>query len=261
MVEKKEINDLIVLGRAAPEPMNEDGRHTVCLGGYSEDHGFIRLYPTKMEMKQCTRWNVVSVPVEHDDSHDPRDESYKIQGSKKDWDKLHKKVEKTGRIEDKEERIKLINKLADDCPAKLNKQKKSLGIVDPEKILDVYLESQGDSPIQMDLVGKELKGKNDYPYKLYIKYRCENCVQKTPHDQHCIEWGMYRYWDKNDDYEGVIDALRVNDEEYKKYFFVGNLRHHPTSFIVISVLRFKKEEWMRKYGIEVGDQSSVDEWV
>jgi hypothetical protein len=47
------INDLIILGRACPEPL-KDGRVTVCLAGWSEEYGFIRLYPTRPNF-QCKR--------------------------------------------------------------------------------------------------------------------------------------------------------------------------------------------------------------
>jgi hypothetical protein len=238
----KVIDDLVVLGRAAPEPIS-DGRETVCLGGYSETEGWIRIYPTKRRMTELRRWNIVSVPVESDDSHDSRPESYKISGSREDWDNLHSKVKKEGRLE-KRERIKLADKLASDCPAALNNERVSLGMVNPDRILSTYLQAtEGPGP-QVDLEMNPRKGKDDYPYKLYIKYRCEGCVQKTPHDQHTIEWGVHKYWDKYEEYEGVIDALNLNNNDVKKYFFVGNLNNHRSAYIIISILRFKKEEML-----------------
>lgn len=125
MSSPQRIDDLVVLGRAAPEPI-ADGRHTVCLGGYSETVGYVRLYPTQKRMTQCRRWNVVSVPVEHAAPDDPRDESYKIQGSKADWDQLHTKIKKVGRLS-KPEQIQLVNRLANDCTGRLNKSHTSLG--------------------------------------------------------------------------------------------------------------------------------------
>lgn len=257
MGDMKRIDDLIVLGRAAPEPIS-DGRETVCLGGYSRTEGWVRLYPTQRKMSELSRWNVVSVPVESDDSHDNRDESYKIAGSKKDWNKLHEKVEKVGEL-NKSQQIELSVELATDCSAELKKKKQSLGLVDPKNIIDTYLKPTEGDTIQANLQGGLRKGKNEYDNKLYIKYRCEGCIQKGPHDQHTIEWGVYRYWDKNDTPKEVISALDLDDKSVKNFFFVGNLNNRRTAYIIISVLRFKKSE-MLEHGFSVDEQMTFGEF-
>jgi hypothetical protein len=253
MGEVETIDDLIVLGRAAPEPI-DDGRHTVCLGGYSKTHGYIRIYPTQRRMHECRRWNVVSVPVEKSEE-DTREESYKIEGSKQDWDELHKKIEKVGRL-DKHERIRLIHNLASDCRASLNEEQRSLGMVEVADIKDAYLEPTDGNTTQLDLSWNKLKGKNEYENKLYINYRCQGCEQKTPHDQHTIEWGVYRNWDKHENKEMVKDALKLNEDGYKHYFFIGNLNNRRTAYVIISVIYFKETE-MVDAGLSVGNQSDL----
>lgn len=236
------IDDLVVLGRAAPELIG-DGRHTVCLGGWSESKGFVRLYPTHL-YSDANRWNVIKVPVEQDPSHDWRDESWKIVGSKGEWDTLYQKVEEIDQLE-RHEQIDLIQDLPKTCPITLNEEEKSMGLVDPLEIHDAFLEPVADpAPIQSDLTGTELKSKNSYPHKLYIKYTCKDCAAKGRHRQHCIEWGIYRFWDTNPDAppEQVIDNLRLLDDDWKNFLFVGNQHNHPTSFIVISVIRWKKDD-------------------
>lgn len=250
------VRDLIILGRTAPEPIR-DGRHTVCLGGYSESHGYIRLYPTQRWMENCERWNIVSVPVE-EPMHDTRDESYKIRGSKKDWGNLHKKIKYVDTLP-KTKQIQLVDELAGDCTIRLNENRVSLGMVEPGEIIDVYIEENEDTTIQMDLGMNERKGKKDYPQKLYIKYRCQNCSAKTYHDQHTIEWGVYRYWDKHDDVEGVIDALGFNDANMNHYFFVGNLNHEREAYIIISILRFSDED-MIDAGVTPQGQGTLSHW-
>lgn len=263
MSDSKVIDDLIVLGRAAPEQMS-DGRETVCVGGYSRTEGYVRLYPTKPWMDELSRWNVVSVPVERDESHDSRDESYKIAGSRREWDSLHEKVDKVGEL-DKSEQIELTHELAGDCRKRLNENQVSLGIVEPETPFDAYLkdlDNEDDDTIQQTLQGgpkASVKGKNDYEKKLYLKYRCDDCDQKTPHDQSTIEWGVYRYWDQYDDFEGVMDALWLNDDSSKHYFFLGNLNNRRTTYVVISVLRFKQSD-MRSSEIRVDGQSGLGQF-
>ncbi|WP_436929204.1 hypothetical protein [Halosimplex halobium] len=239
------------MGRAGPELIS-DGRHTVCLGGWSDSKGFVRIYPTHLYTNQAKRWNVIKVPAEQDKSHDWRDESWKIQGSKEDWDDLYEKVEEVDRLS-REDQIQLTKDMPKTCPNKLNDEKKSMGLVEPEEIHNVSLKPVEDpDPIQTDMQGHELKSKGSYPQKLYIEYTCSDCHAKGNHNQHCIEWGIFRYWDKNpDNPEGVIDALRLRDDDYKKFFFVGNQKNNPTGFIIISILRWKKDEML---------QSRLDSW-
>lgn len=258
MTTTRRIDDLVVLGRAAPEPI-ADGRHTVCLGGYSETLGYVRLYPTQRRMNQCKRWNVVSVPVEDAAPDDTREESYKIAGSKDEWGRLHEKIEKVGQL-DKSEQIQLVEELAGDCTSRLNDERKSLGIAKPAEILDFYLEPRDDPTHQITLEGERRQGKNEYPQKMYIEYRCEDCELVGAHNQHCIEWGVYRYWDKYENPEGVFDALNLTDERTQHYFFVGNLNHQRTSYIIISDLRFSEED-MNSAGFAVNDQSELGSWI
>lgn len=252
------IDDLVVLGRAAPEPLS-DGRHTVCLGGYSETVGFVRLYPTRRGMTQCNRWNVVSVPVQSAAPDDTRSESYKIAGAGASREEAIEEVEKVGRLS-KSEQIQLAESLAGDCTTRLNNEQVSLGIVKPAEIHDFYLEETDSSSVQVTLDGDERRGKQDYPQKLYIRYRCNDCSLASKwHTQHCIEWGVYQYWDKNDDPEGVFDALRLTDDSRQHYFFVGNLNHQRTAYIIISDLRFGESD-MLNAGVGVKGQSSLGDY-
>jgi len=210
-----------------------------------------------MGMDELTRWNIVSVEVTESES-DHRDESYKISGSKKDWDHLFEKVEKVGELP-KPQRIQLTNKLANDCTAVLNENHASLGMVEPDIVHDIEVRDIGNTPTQIDLSGRKLMGKNDFENKLYIDYECVGCKQKTTHNQHVIEWGVYEFWKNHDDPDEVVDALRLNNDGWKHYFFVGNLRHNPTAYIIISVLRFKKTD-MIDAGVRPDNQAGLGDF-
>lgn len=251
------VDDLVVLGRAAPEPI-ADGRHTVCLGGYSETLGYVRLYPTQKRMSNLSRWSVVSVPIEDASPEDTRDESYKIAGSKADWDVLHKKIEKVGELS-KTEQIQLVEKLSGDCSIVLNREHKSLGMVKPSVIHDYYIKRNPDPTFQVTLHGKRKIGKGEFPYRLYIEYECEGCEAKTRHEQHCIEWGVYRYFEKHEDPDEVVSALGLDDDGTQHYFFVGNLNNRRQAYIIISDLRFSKRDMLRA-GVRTPEQAGIDEY-
>lgn len=250
------IDDLVVLGRAGPEPTQE-GKHTVCLGGYSPTEGYIRLYPTQKRMGSLKRWNVVSVPVEDSSPEDTRKETYKIKGSDSEWDQLQQKIEVVDRL-DKNERIQLVDELPKACCRVLNDRHQSLGVSEPVTI-DAWLEENEEHMVQSRIDGKDVLSKNDFPQKLKIDFECVDCNTVSGHSKTCIEWGVYQYWKNHPEEpaEKAISGLRLNDEQYKKYLFIGNLNNRRNAYIVISVLRFKTNDLI-KAGVLPDDQQSLD---
>lgn len=230
------IDDLVILGRAGPEQLDDD-RATVCVGGWSHSHGFIRLYPTRMDMDELKRWNVVSIPVVQDRSHDSRSESRKIDGSRREWSELNDKIEVVDRLDRSEQRELVEEDIPYLCSKTLEDLRYSLGIVKPTKILDTDIKPPKDDQVESGEISKNNRK------RLYIEYECEDCRLKTHHNQHCIEWGMYEFWRKHGgeyDDDEVVNILGLNDDDYDVYFFVGNMNHQRTAYIIISVLRFKR---------------------
>jgi hypothetical protein len=233
------IDDLIVLGRGVPEP-TKDGRVTICLGGYSPKYGFIRIYPTKYNMN-IKRWAIIEVEVEKN-PNDTRKESWKIAGSKSQWNTLHLQVNKIGDLP-KKNQLPLIHSLVSNCVGTINNNRNSLGIVKPD-ILNYYLRNNPKfgKPIQLALFQQNIKVKRDFLYEPRVQYRCSGCKNKNPHDQQVLEWGFFKWFEKQPERcNQVWENAKFNNPNYNLYFFVGNLARFRNSFIVISVLRFKKQ--------------------
>ena len=234
------IDDLIVLGRACPEPL-KDGRVTVCLGGYSYKLGFVRIYPTRTNM-DWHRWDIAKVEVEKD-SRDTRRESWKIAGSKSDWDNLADKISIVGHIR-QSEWSNLVHNLADDCVQDINSVHRSLGIVKPTVIKKYFSNNpqygklfQPVLPVLADIASV----KRDFEYEPRVKYRCQGCKVKHSHDQQILEWGFYEWLRKNpQNKEKVWENAKFDSPEHDLFFFVGNQIRYRSSFLVISVLRVPK---------------------
>lgn len=260
MGQTETISDLVVLGRTGPETLSGGDRTTVCLGGYSEEYGYVRLFPTRMEMDTLQRWNVVEVPVEKPEN-DTREESWKIEGSRSEWDQLPEKVEKVGEL-DKGERIDLVNRLSNDCTDELNERKVSVGLAKVEELHDLYFTDEDRVPPQQTLDGRKRLTKNSYP-KLYVKYTCGDCKLKTHHEQHLIQWGMYRLYEKYDDEEvakeKVKEGSKLNDDAYQNYLLLGNQLHQRTAFIIGSVLSFKKSD-LTDHGVRPDEQAGLTDF-
>lgn len=233
------IDDFIVLGRGCPERI-KDGRITVCTAGYSHKLGFIRIYPTKMDMP-LRQWSIVKVPVERN-PQDIRKESWKIQGAKSEWERLSEKIQIIGKFKP-EKRLNLIANLVDDCINTINEEKRSLGIVKPI-IEKCYLSEQEDYDMstQLTLLGMPLpKVKKQYPIIPRIRYRCTNCKSINPHDQQVLEWGFYEWIRKNPDKaDQVWENAHIYSPKHEIFLFVGNLFRRRNVFVIISVLRLPK---------------------
>ncbi len=245
MSETKEIiDDLVILGNAVPDEIS-GGRKSICTVGYSPSrNSLIRLYPVPTNVHP-DRWAIFKVPVERN-KQDVRSESRKIQGSHDEWDELYKKLRYSGEIEDKEKRnliSKLISKFGVDCVKVLNENKESLGFITP-KSMEPYFEDRTtlDKTVQLRL-------DSDLPYKTIhnydkqprMKYVCSNCKATNGHDQQVIEWGVYEWMRKHpNEIDKVWENLHIADPEYDQWFLVGNQARHLTSFMIISLFRFKK---------------------
>lgn len=219
--------EMIIMGRAVPE-QRRNGRIGHCTAGYSPTlDSLVRLYPVPFGL--CNRWDHIEVEVEKP-SQDTRTESWKIFGSKSHWHSTPERITKIGKLQ-RTEWIELIHKLSRDCCVKqLNKERASLCVIKPH-IIDAFIDEKDDPKYkwgshlrQMTLNGGFLpKTGRESPHHVRIIYRCQNCESKNPHKQQLLEWGAYRWIDKNpQNKEQAIVNLQLFNDDYEKYFLIGN---------------------------------------
>ncbi|RMG83830.1 MAG: hypothetical protein D6712_12440 [Chloroflexi bacterium] len=245
------IDDVIILGRAVPEVISGN-RVTVCLGGYSPSLGqFIRLYPTRVKYldgeTRLRRWDIIRVEVERN-PHDNRQESWKLVGSKEDWEHIEQHIEKIGRIDDANIRRQIVEENVSSCVRAIEDDRRSLGFVHPQILERGFRKNeQFDNPIQHFLFSEFdetqwAHTKRDFEEVPYVKYRCSDCQMKQGyHQQQILEWGFFEWLRKNpDNREQVWKNAYFDDPNYDLFFFVGNQNKYRSSFLVISVIRIKK---------------------
>ena len=236
-------DNLVVLGNAVPDVISDE-RVTVCTAGYSEELGLVRIYPVP-PVSNMMRWNVVEIPLERN-SRDNRAESWKIQGSKSDWSQIAKKIKFKHSIDERRQRVALLEELhtkfGAGCIEQLNDRRVSLGMIKP-KIISYRLETREDfeKETQLTLGSREpfVTIKN-YPLRPVITYRCPDCKSKGPHEQQVLEWGIYEWLRQHpNEASNVWDNLRMKEAGYYRSFLVGNMALHRTSFVIISMFRLK----------------------
>lgn len=240
----KIIKDLVILGHAAPVEM-KDGRKSICTAGYSPSEGLVRLYPVPTNANPHW-WNIVEVPVERN-KQDIRYESWKIKGSKAEWDKLFQKIKHVKELTTKQQKTSLLKELLQkfeyDCVNDLNAQKGSLGFIRPTDLEPYFKDRERmKKTIQTTLDSPTLfKTAGNYPKIPYMKYKCSKCKTKKGHNQQILEWGAYEWMRNNTaNLEGLWENYHINDPDWDHVFLVGNMVRQLTSFLIISIFRFKK---------------------
>jgi hypothetical protein len=127
----------------------------------------------------------------------------------------------------------------------INDARNSLGIVRPDLLKCYFKKNKKFGELfqaTLPTFSEDVRVKRAFPYEPRVQYRCSNCQAKGPHDQQVLEWGFFKWFEKQPDkYEQVWENARMKDPNYDLYFFVGNQARYRTSFLVISVLRFKRQ--------------------
>ncbi len=240
-----ELKNMIVLGQGAPNSLR-DGRISRCVCAYSKEHGLARLYPIPKALLR--QWDVFDATVEQN-PQDHRENTWKIFHSKEDWSRIHKWIRKKGEYPITE-RKKLIESLANDNLGDLIEKRKSFGIIEPKIICFELVKQNETTSIQTSIFDLDyhLINQKEFKYKPYVKYECfAKCSCKNPvHKQQVVEWGCYEWMRKNPNNEEhckkVFDNFQLSNNEWKKYFLVGNIHKNPKTYIIVGVLRYKKKE-------------------
>jgi len=250
------LSNLVVLGQGAPNQLR-DGRQATCICAWSlEKKHFVRIYPVPLGWLR--RWDVFDVVVEKNPS-DSRESTWKIKNSKEDWKTLGKWIKKRKLKYPKKEQRKLIEAIPKTTINELRENGNSFGLIKPiikafeldkrrEKTQQQTTLTKFDDDKILDEGNYVIVNQKDYKYKPYVIYECktngetESRKNKKPYRQQITEWGCYEFMRKNPGQEEKIkDNLRLFDDDWEKYFLVGNIHKSTKTYIIIDVIRFKKK--------------------
>lgn len=241
MSEPQTLEDVVILGRAAPESIS-DNRLTTCTGAWSEHVGFVRLYPCNPESDLFSRWDVINVEVRRN-PQDNRDESWKLARSDQ-----ASCITKIGEY-NKQQRATLLSHIEDDCVEDIKERGRSLGVIQPESIAGLeFREWDDDGTIQTRLFEDKdewhPETRDEFDHEIRVEFTCPDCKTKQGHhNKTLLEWGAYLGVKKNNltDASELEPFYNLNDDDYKHWIFVGNQNNHRTSFIAINFLWLKED--------------------
>lgn len=252
------LKNMIVLGQGAPNKCKSlNNKKATCVALYSKEEGFCRIYPvpTDKSNKLCD-WDIIDVLVVESNT-DSRKKSYKIFNCENDWPNV--KIKKVGKLTKKNALI-LLDSLATDSVKDIKSKKQNFGIINFNKLkFEVISTKKKEIDSNQKLIsdfnkkdyseiGENLESQSDFPYTARLIYKCkgqcDECnVKNKSHKQKIVEWGAYVWMLKNsnnkDHCSKLYDNYHINDPNWKQWILIGNMKHHPQSYIVVKLIRFK----------------------
>jgi len=247
---------IIVLAKTYPELSKKYGP-IVCVAGVNEYGEWRRLYPIPYEIWinekykniRFRKWDIIEVTIKKA-THDHRKESMRVQN----WEQIRI----IGHVEDWGIRKHIINELLDPNLESIIDSGKSLGVIQPKKILDFYVKTRKRLDEAEKLVIQKMEEADSTLFKYsepenlsevrrtmvkieelpWIGYRfyCKNPECKG-HDMMVIDWEAQELFRK---YKTKIDLVRKKlftwmIRERDLYFIVGNVWRFPKSFMIIGL--------------------------
>jgi hypothetical protein len=238
------LKDVVILGRAAPEEISNRGRVT-CTGAWSENRGFIRIYPIHSEDNELFhRWDIVDLNVKRN-PQDTRAESWKL--AHRDYDSCVKVIGEYPR----EKRATLLYNLQDDCVKDIDEAGRSLGIIRPTDKPELQFQPWDDEEketVQSRLVNNSdwhrPDTRDEFDHEIRVTFECEGCSTiQGYHNKILLEWGAYLAKSKHNvtSETELENFYKLNKSNFNHWVFVGNQANERTSFICINLLWIKDD--------------------
>jgi hypothetical protein len=242
-----ETEQVLILVKAAPNWSTKYQKYEICTAGISQKDGMWKRlfpFPEKLMLKEGIRlWDIIEVKTEKP-TDDPRYESRKIDANS---------IKIVDRIESKDERRKIINRVAEGCLEDALKNKRSLAMIEP-LILDFKIAKGESEPLQFTMDGEPFR-KNPYgDIKLIYRWQCRNrcrfCRGKS-HTTICFDWGANVLYKRliayNDEKTTMLKTRNKLQYEMKydnnTWFVMGTTRLRPwKKWIIAGLIWMKKQE-------------------
>lgn len=260
MTESLWLRNMVVLGQGAPNTIRRiGGQQGRCLCTWSSQTGYCRIYP--VPYGYVHDWQIADFEVRLP-TNDGRKNSYAVFAYEKEWKNLsrrirvHEEKNRRGRVVKKElnreEQIALARRLAQDTVSTIRDHKESFGVITPATMVLSLEQNREKSEAQARLADFDLSeldnlvmNQQDFAWIPVLEYSCKGpCACNHPHRQKIVEWGAYQHMKKNPDHFGhchkLSEIYHIGDPAYEHHVLIGNLRQHPNSYLVIKIIRFKK---------------------
>jgi hypothetical protein len=251
---------LLIWGKTYPE-FSEKYYETVCTGAVDPDSGqLVRIYPITLRYlaEPFKSYDWVEARIERNAS-DPRPESFKIDqdsikvvghvNTKDGWGERNKWVLHDGNVFRSMEALRSAQ----------SRDGSSLGLVRPKQIRHIYCKKRPESDRKewdehraRALAQKELfvdaetetKDLVYMPVQYRARFSCDDPQCTAEHDLSIHDWGIYALSRRQYATRGAAMAekdvvAKINEmmdaAKREPYFFLGNTKAHPQSFMIVGL--------------------------
>jgi len=237
-----EKESIIILVKAAPNWSKKYKKYQICTAGISQDGGWRRLYPfpeRNMLAKDIHIWDIIELEMS-EPADDVRPESRKIKPES---------IVKIGRLEDREERRKFLNRIAEQSLEIPLKEKRTMALIRP-RIEDFKTMTRPPEPKQFTLEGKTFKLRPYGDVGLYYRWCCPKpCryCRERPHVMECFDWGvniLYKKYPNEKDAKVKVKHKCFYEMKYDNdtWFVLGTHSLRPwKKWMIVGLLWMKRK--------------------
>ena len=253
---------VLIVVRTYPTPARR-GVEVSCTAAITEDGQWVRLFPIPYRFltsdRRFRKYQWIEANIRR--SSDPRPESYEI-----DIDSLTVLTEQIPTKNHWQQRKELILPLKAHSLCCLQKAQRAnafptLGLFKPKEItrFSITEDDPNWSPSQMERLSQSYMFEDapsspleKIPYKFYYEFRCDD-RSCNGHRLSCTDWELgqsYRRWRIRYGSRWKIEFRKTYETRMifkdDTHFYVGTVRHHPNSWIIVGLFYPPKED---KHGV------------
>lgn len=251
--------EVLITVKAYPNP-SLSHQEASCIAGISRDGEWIRLYPVRYrKLRQNLKprkYDIIKMIIKKYNK-DPRPESFFPEENT--FEKIGYLDTSNNWRERKEWILPFASNSMCEIQSLRKKIKKSLGIFQPKEVTDFIIEDDDTDwkPYQIEIMkqaslfDKLLTPLEKIPFNFKYRYMCnDRCCRG--HTQTIVDWEIHElYRNSRDKHEDDIKSIKkdirnkfLNElcgPDKDTYFFVGDMRQHLGSFIVLGIFWPQKE--------------------
>lgn len=225
--------------KTVPELSKRDGGIYTCSLGYSDELGFIRVYP--LPLNGMKRWSTYEIEVEKN-KRDSRAESWKLSSYTRfeNFIGFEKDIVYLGDANKDD----IINKAMQCCSpsiSKLNEQRKSIGFI-ATKSINAHWQAN-----ERFINTKQMGLFEDVEIADFTKYTKETKEKQSriyfsdgdgSHNLQLNDWQYYEYQRK---FGAKPDAFRYINNDKVKLIMIGNLYQYRSKWLALGVFNTKSQ--------------------
>jgi hypothetical protein len=210
--------EAILLARTVPEE-TRDGEVGVCSAWWQPSlGGLVRVYPLKLggDLHAWDRYELQLVKSRKDSrwrSYKLADEAPRLVGH--------------GRRDDLRDALTAASDGV--TIRRLNERRDSMGVIAPRALAGIL--EHDDNPVSTHRFGRKTYG---------IRPRLHFVDTDGEHELGLNEWGCYEWLRKGGEATQLWANLRLDRDDREHLLLVGNLRDHPTAWVVIAVIGYSR---------------------